>query len=183
MAGRPNNSAAIANYVQGLREAKAAFQALPESARDRLLTATDITLREIKRLAQAKIQASPSIRTRALFNSLAFKLNLKSGVGKVGVTSGETLMRTSSTSSGKTRTVRIRGVIVLGKNGGQQGARLIRPSRYAHLVEFGARHMKAEPFMMPAVEAEKGPYLDRCRAAGPLIEKDAAKIGGGSRLL
>jgi hypothetical protein len=32
--------------------------------------------------------------------------------------------------------------------------------------------MKAEPFMIPAADAEKAPYLQRCNQAGKLAERD-----------
>lgn len=182
---RPNNQTAIQAHITGLREAKAAFQAMPEIMRDELNRATETTVREIVRLAKARVAASPAIRTRALFNSINWTLNRKSGRGRAGVSSGSTTVRTSSTSTGKVRNVRVKGVIVPGKDGGQIGARLVRPSRYAHFIEFGAKHkhMPAEPFMVPSAEAEKKPYLDRCRVAGKKLEQKMAQIGGGGRHL
>jgi HK97 gp10 family phage protein len=148
------NADAIAGRVQGLRAAKAAFQALPEAVRDRTNDATETTVREIVRLAGARILASPSIRTRALLGSLAWKLNRKTGRGTAGVKSG---------------TVNVVG--------GTITARPVNPARYAHLVEFGTVKMPAEPFMLPAAESQKQPYLSRCVAAGRNIEKDLANIG------
>lgn len=37
--------------------------------------------------------------------------------------------------------------------------------------------MPAEPFMIPATESQKAPYLDRCKRSGKTIEQDAAAIG------
>ncbi|HVL67198.1 MAG TPA: HK97-gp10 family putative phage morphogenesis protein [Vicinamibacterales bacterium] len=45
------------------------------------------------------------------------------------------------------------------------------PRLYAHLVEFGTRHSAAEPFLFPAAEAERGPYLAKLLAAGGAIER------------
>lgn len=176
---RPNNAAAIAGHVQGLREAKAAFQAMPEIMRDNLNNATETTVREIVRLAKARLQASPSIRTRSLFNSIAWTLNRKSGRGRAGVTSGSTtgFFAAGTGVAGELKRRTIKGVVIAGKGGGAIGGRLVRPSRYAHFVEFGTRHMPAEPFMIPAAEAEAQPYLQRCRAAGKNAEKDLAAIG------
>lgn len=84
-------TSALQAHIQGLREAKAAFTALPLVMRTHLNDATETTLSEIKRHAQGRIQASPSIRTRALLNSIAFKLNKNNGRGRVGVTSGPQL--------------------------------------------------------------------------------------------
>ena len=169
------NSAGISRHVQGLRDAKAAFRALPEIVRDRLLTATETTVREIARGAQARLQASPAIRTRALYNHVRWQVTKTSGRGRVGVATGATTLRVGD------RKVRVKGIVVPGRGGSaktSEGAQVVRPSRYAHLVEFGARHMKAEPFMLPAAEAQTQPFLDRCRAQGRNVERDVAKIGG-----
>jgi hypothetical protein len=62
---------------------------------------------------------------------------------------------------------------------------VIRPARYAHLIEFGTVHFAAEPFMMPATAAQKDPHLQRWRAAGRALERDLAGLspvmpsGGG----
>lgn len=164
----------IAAKIQGLREAKAAFQALPALMRTHLNDATETTLSEIVRHAKAKIQGSPSIQTRSLLNAIAFTLNKNSGRGKVGVSNGSTTITMGD------RKFRIKGQLRLGRNGSaltSQGAKLIRPSRYAHLVEFGSRHMRAEPFMIPAAKSQEQPYLDRCRRAGKEVERDVAAIG------
>lgn len=174
MAGRPNNSAAIGQYVRGLSQAKAAFQALPEIIRDRLLAATETTVREIARGAQARILASPSVQTRSLYNHIGWTLSKTNGRGRVGVSAGST----SITVGGKR--FRVKGIVIAGRGGSaarSAGAKVIRPSHYAHFVEFGSRKMRAEPFMMPSAEAEKGPYLDRCLRAGKEIERDMAAIG------
>jgi len=171
---RPNNSAAISGYVQGLREAKAAFQALPEIVRDRTNAATETTISEIARLAKGRILASPSIRTRALLNHIAFKLNKNNGRGRVGVATGTTTFVIAG------RKVKVKGIITAGKGGSAStsaGAKKVQPTRYAHLVEFGSRHARAEPFMLPSAEAQKQAYLARCRAAGTAIEQDTAAIG------
>ena len=57
-----------------------------------------------------------------------------------------------------------------------QGA-VVDPSRYAHLVEFGGVRLQAYPFMIPAAEQEKGPFLDRYKRAGKTIERNVANIG------
>jgi HK97 gp10 family phage protein len=172
---RPNSSSAISGHIQGLREAKAAFQALPDIVRTHLLEATETTVREIARQAQANLQASPSIQTRSLYNHVKWAVTKTNGRGRVGISSGQTTI----TVGGKK--VRVKGIVIAGRGGSASrsaGAKVIRPSRYAHLVEFGARHMPAEPFMLPAAESQKQPYIDRCRAAGPDIERAVAKIGG-----
>ena len=176
---RPN-SGALQEHIRGLREAKAAFQALPQIVRDRLLVATEETLQQIVHHAQLRLAASPAIRTRALFNAMAYTLNKKSGRGKAGVAN----VTTSMMLGGKLR--KIKGIIRAGRGGSalkSHGATIIKPARYAHFVERGTRHMKAEPFMGPASESQKAGYVARCLKARALIEHDVAVIGGGGRLL
>lgn len=168
------NQAGLDAHIQGLREAKAAFQKMPEVFRDRMLAATETTVREIARLAQANLRRSPSIQTRALHDHVAWKMTRTNGRGKVGIAMG------STTIAGR----RVKGIIVAGRGGSalrSAGARRDIPSKRAHHVEFGNVHMPAEPFMRPAAEAEKNNYLDRCKRAGQEAERDLAAIGGGLR--
>jgi hypothetical protein len=170
--GRSNNADAIAGYVAGLREAKAAFQALPEITRDAMLGATETTLSEVVRAARAKLQSSPSIRTRALYNQIGYTLNKNSGRGRAGIMAGTTTF----VSGG--RKIRIKGIFRKNADG-TWNSKKVQPSRYGPKVEFGTKFMTAEPFMIPAAESQEQPYLDRCQAAGRKIETAAAAIGGG----
>jgi hypothetical protein len=174
---RPNDASAIGNAVKGLREAKEAFQRLPELMRDELNWATEVTLSETVRIAKGHIQSSPSIRTRSLLNAIAWTLNRKSGRGKAGVAAVTTTISNPTMGGIGKSTVKVKGILIPGKGGGAKGGRLIKPSRYAHLVEKGTRRMKAEPFMVPAVESQEQPYLDRCLHAGKNVERDLANIG------
>lgn len=164
----------LATKIQGLREAKAAFQALPERMRVRLNAATETTLSEIVRHAKARILASPSVQTRALLNSIGFSFNPNNGRGQAGVAN----VTTSITVGG--RRLRIRGVLTAGAGGSalrSAGARLVKPTRYAHMIEFGTRRQPAEPFMVPAAQTQERPYLDRALRAGQDVERDLATIG------
>lgn len=175
---RPNNTTAINEHVQGLRDAKAAFQALPEIARDHFNAATMVTVSEIARGAQARLLASPSIQTRNLYNAIGWAMNWKAGRGSAGV------MNVSTTLSVNGRKVRVKGIVTAGKGGSAaiaHGATIDKPRRRAHFVEFGTKNMPAEPFMLPAAENETPRYLARCRQVGPEIERDMAAIG--ARLL
>jgi HK97 gp10 family phage protein len=159
------NQAGLGAHVRGLSEAKAAFQRLPEVVRARMLAATETTVREIARGAQARLRASPSIQTRALHDHVAWKVTKSNGRGRVGIATGSTVI-------GGTR---VRGLVTAGRGGSalkSAGARIDKPSRRAHFVEFGTAHMPAEPFMLPAADAEKGHHLARCKAAGQEIERD-----------
>ena len=173
------NYPGLVGKIQGLREAKAAFQALPQITRDATNVATRTTVSEIARLAKGRILASPSLRTRALYNAIGFSMNEKNGRGRAGVQNVSTTIAQQAGRVGKS-TVRVRGIIVAGKGGSalkSKGAKVINPRRYAHLVEFGSRQMPAEPFMIPATASQKAPYLDRCIRAGKKIETDMRHIG------
>lgn len=184
--GMPNE--AIAGYVRGLRELKAAFQALPQIVRDRMLAATETTVREIARGAQARLLSSPSVQTRNLYNHVAWSVTKTNGRGRVGISIGSTTVsRMAAAASGHGRLIRraqgkvgknvkVRGVVQITST----GARIDYPSRRAHFIEFGTKHMKAEPFMMPAAEAEKPHALGRAMAAWKAIETDVVAIGGGA---
>lgn len=167
-------SDALQDRIRGFRAAKAAFQALPQVTRDRLNVATELTAREIARLAKANLLASPSVQTRALLNAVGWTMNAKSGRGRAGVANVTTTVTVGS------RRIRVRGLLIAGRGGSARtaaGAKTVNPRRYAHLVEFGTRRFPAEPFMLPAAEAEKAPYLARCRATGRPIEQDLAAVG------
>lgn len=167
-------SQALEQHVQGLREAKAAFLALPEIVRTRMNEANEVTAREIVRNAKAKVLASPSIRTRSLYNAIRYTLNKKSGRARAGIADVTTTVSNPRMGFVGKQSIKIKGVIVSGRGGKPM---LVRPVRYVHLVEFGAKQMNAEPFMVPAMEAEKRPHIERCRRAGKAIETDMAAVG------
>ncbi len=168
---------AIEGHVAGLKSAKAAFQALPEIARDAMADATFTTASEIARIAKQRLLSNGSILTRTLYNAIGFTMNMKTGRGRAGIQNVTT--RVSNDSSSK-RTFRVKGRVVttVGRSG-VATSRIVRPSKYGHLVEFGGRggKMPAKPFMIPAAENQKAPYLDRCKRAGKVIEQQTAAIG------
>jgi HK97 gp10 family phage protein len=168
MANYVANQTALSEHIRGLREAKAAFQRLPEVFRDRLLAATETTVQQIARGAQARLRSSPAIRTRALHDHVVWSVTASNGRGRVGVSQGSTIING----------IKVRGIVKAGKGGSaltSQGATHANPARYAHLVEFGTRRMRAEPFMLPATEDEQPHYLARCMAAGKEAERDLAQ--------
>lgn len=172
---RPNNSTAIRGYIKGLSEAKARFQALPEITRDLFNEATETTLSEVRRIARQKLKASPSIRSRALYNAVNYRLNKKSGIGVVGIQTGTTTMQVGG------KKVKVKGIVVAGSGGSalkSQGAMLIRPTRYAHLIEFGRAGAPAEPFMRPAVAFQKPHFEKRMRDAGKGVERKMSTTSG-----
>jgi hypothetical protein len=137
--------------VQGLKEVTAAFRRLPEIAQLRLGEATEQTAFAVLQRSRAAVR----VRSGSLKSALNYSFNAKTGEAKVGVE---------------------RDAL-----GGAAAAGVAMPSKYAHLVEFGhggPHPAPAHPFMIPAVEAEREPYLDRCHRAGQAIERDMAAIGG-----
>ncbi|HYE85657.1 MAG TPA: HK97-gp10 family putative phage morphogenesis protein [Vicinamibacterales bacterium] len=138
------------------------------------MPAIETTVLEIARQAKSIVLASPSVQTRALHDHIAAKVIKTSGRGIVGVTAGSTTLRLGN------RRVRVKGIVRAGEGGSaltSAGARIDRPSRRAHFVEFGTRKMPAEPFMIPAAERQQGPFLARCQAAGRTIERNVAAVG------
>lgn len=160
---RPNDPTAIAGHIRGLKEAKAAFQALEPTFRERLGAATETTVREIARAAQARLLASPSIQTRNLYNAVGWSYTPTNGRGRAGIQNVTTTIRVG------TRRIRVKGIVTAGTG-------VDRPARRAHFVEFGTRHMRAEPFMVPAAESQTQPYLARVKAAGKQAEHDLARM-------
>jgi hypothetical protein len=170
MAGRPNSSAALGEFVRGMRAAKAAFMAFPEIVRDNMLSATETTVRLIASGAQARLLSSPSVQTRALYSHVAWSVTKTNGRGRVGVTSGSTTVSNLALR----KTVKVKGIIRPTASGGYK---VVKPSRYGPKVEFGTRYMKAEPFMRPAAESQAQAHIRRCKDAGRGIERDMAAVG------
>ena len=144
--------------VSGERECIAAFKRTPEVAQERLGDATDATTYAVLSRARARVR----IRSGALKAALDRSYNKKTGIGLVGIRKGAKL-------------------IIAGEGGSalhSKGAARYTPGSYGHLVEFGHANAAAHPYMIPAAEAERDPYLGRCREAGKAIERDMAAVGG-----
>lgn len=168
MAATPSQ---IATKVQGLREAKAAFQALEPTFRENLADATETTVQEGARHAKNRLESSPSIETRGLINAVGWTMNRNNGRGRFGILSVTTTIKVGG------KRVRVKGIVKAGKGGSaltSAGATVDYPARRAHFVEFGTKNMKAEPFMIPAAESQEAPYLSRSMAAGRKSEQQLA---------
>ncbi|MGE3840050.1 MAG: hypothetical protein AB7I50_00540 [Vicinamibacterales bacterium] len=180
---RPNNAGAISAYIDGMRQAKARFQALPVVMQEKRLNVNSATAAAVAVGARQRLLSSPSIQTRSLLNHVKWKVTKTNGTALVGVTSGSTVQQVTVRvgNAAVLKKVRSKGIIIAGRGGSalkSQGAKIIRPSRYAHLIEFGWLKAPAEPFMIPATNAQKEPHLQRWRAAGREIERDLAGGGG-----
>lgn len=178
---RPNSASAISAHITGMREAKAKFQALPGFMQEKRINVNTATAQAVALGATQRLIASPSVQTRSLLNHVKWSVSKSNGQAKVGVSSGSTTVMFGH-MGGITRKIKIKGILIAGKGGSaltSQGAKLIRPSRYAHLVEFGTVHFEAEPFMLPAATAQKDLHLQRWRAAGRELEREMAGLSSG----
>ena len=174
---RPNNAGAISAYLDGKREAVAKFAALPPFMQEKRINVNSATAAAIAIGARQRLISSPSIQTRHLYDHVQWSINKRTGVAKVGVTAGSSMV---NVRPGVRKNVRVKGILIAGRGGSalrSKGARLDVPARRAHLIEFGWSHAPAEPFMIPSTDAQKGPHLDRWRAAGRQLERDMAGLG------
>jgi HK97 gp10 family phage protein len=144
---------AIRGNVKGLIAARKAFKALAPEMQAQLSEATERTVWAVQRRATTNV----AIDTGTLRDHIEGRFSARSGFGRVGVKDGR--------------------VAIAGKGGSaltSQGARVLEARRYAHMVEFGTSDTAAQPFMMPAAEAERGAYAQRLREAGKRAERNLA---------
>jgi hypothetical protein len=144
--------------VEGEREAIAAFKRLPDVSKEHLGDATDRTTFAILQRAGAKVRVRYGFLKRALDRNF----NKKTGVGAVGIRKGAAYPLPKA-----------------GDGNRRRRKTTAYPGKYGHLVEFGGPKSRPYPFMVPAAEAEREPYLNRCREAGKKIEKSMEHVGGG----
>lgn len=165
--------------VTGLKEARAAFRRLPDVVRERMADATEQSCTRL--LSDARRRVAPHRRYGFLERYLAQSINRKSGEGRVGLPRVAAVIPAgASPSDTRTAVIRRKGASTFHVYGAgrAKGAKVVYPSKYGHLVEFGHRRGRghaeapAYPFMIPAAEAEKGHYLQGCRKAGQQIERD-----------
>jgi hypothetical protein len=174
MAGAYGNEA-----VLGLKAAQAAFKALPDVARERLGDAAEDTA--IRVLAGARRRVASHRRYGFLERYLDRSMNRTTGEARVGLPRRAAVIPGGAApGSARTGVIRRRGAATFDVygSGSAQGARVVYPSKYAHLVEFGhgrgagKSSAPAYPFMIPAAEAEKQSFLRACQEAGQKIERD-----------
>jgi hypothetical protein len=96
-------------------------------------------------IIEQKARARVRVRYGNLKNKITSRFSPKTGVGQVGIDKGSVTLPDGTVET---------------------------PSRIAHLIEFGTQTAPAFPFMLPSVESEREPCLERCRAAGRHIEED-----------
>lgn len=135
---------------------KRAFKAVAPEVRAQANEATNETVDAVA----VRARQSVPIDTGTLRDHIGASFSKRSGFGRVGIRSGR--------------------VAIAGRGGSaltKQGARLIEPKKYAHMVEFGTSKMSARPFMLPAAEAERGRYASRLRNAIKRSERVLTNIG------
>lgn len=139
--------------VKGLIAARKAFKALAPEVQAQLSEATERTVFAVRQRATANVP----VDTGTLRDHILGRFSARTGFGRVGIKDGR--------------------VAIAGKGGSaltSQGARVLEASRYAHMVEFGTAETNAQPFMMPAAEAERSAYAQRLREAGKRAERNLA---------
>lgn len=163
--------------LQGKLAAQRVFQALPPFMQQMRIDVNSATAAAIAVGAKQRVVASPSVQTRSLLNHINWRVSTRSGVAYVGVSSGSTSIAVNG------KKVRVKGIVVAGRGGSalrSKGATIIRPSRYAHLIEFGTVHAPAEPFMLPSVAHQRSAHLQRWQMAGRRLEREMAGLGANT---
>jgi hypothetical protein len=168
--------------VGGLRAAVKAFKALPDASQRLLNRATDETSRAVLLKARSRVPVRRGkgflgYNGGALRAALDASMSQKTGIGLVGLTRATRWVGTvgKKRNAGST-------IYLAGKTGSAAGGRVIVPSKYGHLVEFGHGGPKAapaHPFMIPSAESERANYLDRCRQMGRELEQQFDISAGG----
>ena len=165
--------------VKGLAQARMQFQRLPQVTRTHLNEATEATATRI--LAGARQRVAPHRRFGFLERYLAQTMNERTGEARVGLPRRAAVIPAGALPTARiTKVIRRKGAStfdVYGE-GSARSARVIYPSRYAHLVEFGHARGRgtssapAYPFMIPSAEASRSYYLQACHEAGRRTERD-----------
>jgi hypothetical protein len=146
--------------IQGLKEMALAFAKMPEIAREAFNEAVEKAAQYQVEQARAALTPGHGFRTGQLKRALGYVINRKSGSAATGIRLGFESFRPGRSAT---------------------AANLYRPTRAGHLVEFGhggPSPATAKPFMMPAAERTRAYFLTQCQAAGKVMEREMATIGG-----
>lgn len=134
------------NPAAGMAALGKVFKRLPDDLKSELRVAVGDTATEVAN--DAKRRAASHVLTGALVDHIDSKVFGPTGIGIVGIRKGA---ETVSGSGGSALT--------------SKGAKLIRPSKYAHLLEFGSKRQRAYPFMIPAAENNRSRFAKAVNAA------------------
>lgn len=145
--------------VRGLSQAKAVFRRLPAETQQ---VYTDVaiapTAEAIVTVAQSRLFPGHGFRTGQLKKSLGAVVDPKTGSARVGIRLGFNILAVGRTRSGFSH----------------------RPTKIGHLVEFGhgGKHKaEATPFMVPAANGQRTPFLLRAKNAGRVLENRMVEVG------
>lgn len=153
--------------VRGLKEIEALLEKLPDRISANVLNAA---LRRgasvIAKEARKNLRASPSIDSALLEKSISSRARRQKRkgkyVGRAVVSIGAQRVTTQVVRKGHKKPV------------------TATPSKYAHLVEFGTRKMKAEPFLRPALDTKGAEAIAVIgEAMSKRISAEAAKMAAG----
>jgi HK97 gp10 family phage protein len=159
----------ITGTITGKAAILATLAAMPDVVRSAFGDAVRTTASEIVREARSQVP----VDTGTLRDHINFSFSDKYARAKIGVSAGTTTIAGT----------KVRGVVLAGRNGSaltSQGARVLRPSHYAHLVEFGhagPHAAKAHAFLGPAFTGQLEPFDERMKAAQRQTLTDLANIG------
>lgn len=148
--------------VQGLKEARAAFKAMPPMMQEEIGDATEQTARVVMADAKQRLRPGHGYRTGLLRQQIGMSFSRKTGIARVGIR---------------------KGVFVVTLPGGRKIRH--RPNVIGHLVEFGhggPHAAPAYPFMVPAAEAQRQPYAQRARRAMQVVAGRMAASPSGRGL-
>lgn len=186
----------------GLTEAKRQLAALEPELRRRSVPAIQASVDAIVAAARARTplrqdtSSTPGYAGGALRSAIQGRVSKTHLIGLVGlsrgvivvvhgqahrVTTAEVVTRTwVDRRTGKTRTARRRRYASQAQRAAVRGAggRVIQPTKYGHLIEFGTGRGRREVAMLrAAVRQERQPFESRMRAVAPDIERALAAQG------
>ena len=152
--------------LQGMSEVEAMLRELPVANAKRVVkTALRAGARVVKQTAHDILYANGSVDTGLLANTLT-------------ITEKKGDQRGSATV-----TLRASGKLKMVTRKGQSHPTKARPSKYAHLIEFGTEHSKAEPFLRPAVARSARASIEKIQESSARgISREAIRLGANAKV-
>lgn len=147
----------------GAKEIEALLKQMPERiAKKVTVGALRAGAGVIARQARANVRANPSIDSGLLARNITSRARKRSKKGAAVVSVGIARKAAQVVRKGRTKATKA------------------SPSRYAHLVEFGTEHSRAEPFLRPALDEKGSEAIARIgEAMGKGIAREARKLAQG----
>ena len=150
-------------FVIGAKEIEDLLKRLPERvAKNVTVGGLRAGAAIIARQARRNVRASPSIDTQRLVRSITSRTIKRPKRGQAVVAVGVSRRLTMEVRKGRKKPMRV------------------RPSKYAHLVEFGTEHSPAEPFLRPALDEKGEEAIAKIgQVMGKGIAREARKLARG----